>query len=263
MEHTINHVSLHVQAQGAGAPSLVFLHYWGGTHRTWKEVVAELGGSHHTVTYDGRGWGLSGPGSGYSMTELADEAQTLIEQLALAEYVLVGHSMGGKVAQLLASRRPVGLVGLVLVAPATPTPTHLPEEACQQQLHAYDSRETILQTISFLCAQTPDAPTVEQIVEDSLSGVSAAKLAWPTAGSQEDVSAELGWINVPTLLLAGEHDRLDSVEQHRREVLSRIAHARLQIIPGSGHLVPIDQPAALARAIAAFVGDLKVGVSAA
>ena len=138
--------------------------------------------------------------------------------------------MGGKVAQLLASRRPAGLVGLVLVAPATPTPTHFPEEALQQQLHAYDSRETVLQTIAFLCARRPDAPTVEQIVEDSLSGVPEAKLAWPTAGIREDISAEVGQIDVPTLL---------------------------QVIPGSGHLVPIDEPVALARALQAFVAELR------
>lgn len=203
-----------------------------------------------------RGWGQSEPGRGYSIAELADEAHALIEKLALATYVLVGHSMGGKVAQLLASRRPTGLAGMVLVAPATPTPTHLPEEALQQQLHAYESRETVLQTIAFLSARAPDAETIEQIVEDSLSGTPEAKLAWPTAAMGEDISAELPRIAVPTLLLAGEQDRLDSVEQHRREVLPRIANSRLQIIPGSGHLLPIDEPAALARAIDAFVAEL-------
>lgn len=256
MKQLVGNISLYVEERGAGGPSIVFLHYWGGTHRTWNKVVAELG-SHHTVTYDMRGWGQSEPGSGYSMVELANEAQSLIEQLALKKYVLVGHSMGGKVAQLLASRRPAGLVGLMLVAPATPTPTHFPEEALQQQLHAYDNREKVLQTVAFLSARTPDAKTVEQIVEDSLSGVPEAKLAWPTAAIREDISAEVPRIAVPTLLLAGEHDHLDSVEQHRREVLPRIANSRLQIIPGSGHLIPVDEPLALAHAIDAFVAELK------
>ena len=258
MKRLVKSIMLYSQEQGAGGSSIVFLHYWGGTHRTWHKVVAGLGGSRHTVTYDMRGWGQSEPASGYSMAELADEAQMLIEQLALKTYVLVGHSMGGKVAQLLASRRPVGLVGLVLVAPAAPTPAHFPEEALQKQLHAYDNRDTILQTIAFLCARTPDVETVEQIVADSLSGVPAAKRAWPTSAIREDISAEVTRIDVPTLLLAGEHDRLDSVDQHRREVLARIANARLQIIHGSGHLIPIDEPVALAQAIDAFIVQLKV-----
>jgi len=102
------------------------------------------------------------------MADLADEASSLIRTLGLTKYVLVGHSMGGKVAQLLASRNPVGLVGLILVAPATPTPTHFPEEALQQQLHAYDNRETVVQTMRFLSAKTSSPEMLEQIVEDSL-----------------------------------------------------------------------------------------------
>jgi 3-oxoadipate enol-lactonase len=258
MRQLVENISLYVEEKGAGDPSIVFLHYWGGTHRTWSKVVAELAGAHHTITYDMRGWGQSeSVESGYSIAELADEAALLIEQLALKKYVLIGHSMGGKVAQLVASRRPAGLVGLVLVAPATPTPTHFPEEALQQQIHAYDNRETVLQTIAFLSARTPDAETVEQIVEDSLSGAPAAKLAWPTSAIREDISAEVPHIAVPTLLLAGEQDRLDSIEQHRREIISKIANSRLQIVPSSGHLIPIDEPIALARAIDAFVAQLS------
>ena len=257
MKLLVDDVSLYVEERGVGAPAIVFLHYWGGTHRTWSKVVANLSGSHRTVTYDMRGWGQSGSGGGYSISELAGEARSLIDRLGLTEYLLVGHSMGGKVAQLLASRRPAWLIGLVLVAPATPTPTHFSEEALQQQLHAYDDRGTILETIAFLSARKPDAATVEQIVEDSLSGVPEAKQAWPRTAIREDISAEVPQIAVPTLVLAGEHDRLDSVEQHRREVLSRIADSRLQIIAGSGHLIPIDEPLALAHAIEAFAAELS------
>lgn len=257
MKRDIGEVSLYVEERGAGDPSLVFLHYWGGTHRTWREVTADLERTFHTVTYDMRGWGRSGAaGSGYSIAELANEAAALIEQLGLKTYVLVGHSMGGKVAQLLASRRPAGLVGLVLVAPASPAPTRFPEEAKQQQLHAYDSRETVLQTIAFLSARAPGAAMTEQIVEDSLSGVPEAKLAWPTAAILEDVSAEVSRIAVPTLVLAGEHDRLDSVEQHRREIIGRVPQAQLKIIGGSGHLIPVDEPRQLASAIGEFVAQL-------
>ena len=258
MWHVVGGTSLYVQESGAGDPSIVFLHYWGGTHRTWSRVVAELEDSYRTITYDMRGWGQSEPAeSGYSIVELANDAALLIEQLALTRYVLVGHSMGGKVAQLLASRHPAGLIGLVLVAPAPPAPAHFPEEALQRQLHAYDNRETVLQTIAFLSARTPDAGIVEQIVEDSLSGAPKAKLAWPTSAIREDISAEVRRIAVPTLILAGEHDRLDSLEQHRREVLARITNSKLQIIPGSGHLIPVDEPVALARAIEAFVTSFQ------
>lgn len=259
MKVLIGKVSLEVEERGAGEPSLVFLHYWGGTHRTWNKVAAELQSSYRIVTYDMRGWGQSGATeNGYSIAALADEATALIQHLGLKKYVLIGHSMGGKVAQLVASRNPAELVGLILVAPATPTPSHLPDEAKQQQVHAYDNRETVIQTIAFLTARTPDAETVEQIVQDSLSGTPEAKLAWPISAMLEDISPEVSKITVPTLVLAGEHDRLDSVEQHRREVIARISGARLEIISDSGHLLPIDEPVRTARAIDQFVRQLHI-----
>ena len=250
----IGGVSLYVEETGSRSPTLVFLHYWGGSHRTWDDVIERLGEPFRSVTYDLRGWGRSGAATdGYSISKLADEAASLIDHLRLEEYVLVGHSMGGKVAQLLASRRPPGLIGLVLVAPASPTPTRLPDEAAQQQLHAYDNRDTALQTIAFLTARMPEPATVEQIVEDSLSGVPEAKLAWPTQAILEDISPEVLKINAPTLVLAGEHDRMDSIEQHRREIIARVSDARLQVVQGSGHLSPIDEPSQLAKAITEFV----------
>jgi pimeloyl-ACP methyl ester carboxylesterase len=257
MKRNIGKLSLYVEERGAGEVSLVFLHYWGGTHRTWNKVVSQLENSFRAVTYDMRGWGKSDSAeSGYSIAELANDATSLIQQLGLQKYVLVGHSMGGKVAQLLASRHPVGLVGLILVAPAAPIPIHLPEQALQQQIHAYDNRDTVLQTIAFLSAHAPEPDIVEQIVEDSLSGVPDAKLAWPTSAILEDISSKISQIIVPTLVLAGDQDRLDSIEQHRREIIARIPNARLSIVVDSGHLIPIDQPVELARAIAEFVTKL-------
>jgi len=254
MKYTIGNLSLNVEENGVGEPALVFLHYWGGTHRTWNGVIDRLKDTYRCVAYDSRGWGKSdAPASGYSIADLADDASSLIQALGLTKYVLVGHSMGGKVAQLLASRNPIGLVGLILVAPATPTPTHFPEEALQQQLHAYDNRETVVQTIGFLSAKTPSPEILEQLVEDSLSGSPAATIAWPTSGIVEDISSEVYKISIPTLVLAGERDNLDSVEQHRREVLPRITGARLEIIARSGHLIPIDEAEQLAVAIRWFV----------
>ena len=61
MRQVVEKISLYVEEKGAGDPSIVFLHYWGGTHRTWNKVVAELAGSHRTITYDMRGWGQSEP----------------------------------------------------------------------------------------------------------------------------------------------------------------------------------------------------------
>jgi pimeloyl-ACP methyl ester carboxylesterase len=84
-----------------------------------------------------------------------------------------------------------------------------------------------------------------------------ATLAYPTASILEDISAEVSKINVPTLVLAGELDQLDSIEQHKREVVARIPNAQFEIIKGSGHLIPIDEPVELAERIAVFIGVMN------
>jgi pimeloyl-ACP methyl ester carboxylesterase len=161
--------------------------------------------------------------------------------------------MGGKISQLVASQRPAGLEKLILVAPATPTPQNIPDFAREAQLHAYDNRENALRTIEFLTARPTTEEVREQIFHDNFASAPQAKLAWPTVIAYEDISGEVGKIAVPTLVLAGDQDRQDPVEQHEREVLPRIRDAKLQMITDCGHLMPIDQPEKVADAIRTFV----------
>lgn len=254
MRVSIGSLTLNVTSTGSGDPALVFLHYWGGSARTWQQVIARLENSYRCIAYDQRGWGASdAPADGYELKDLADDASALIQTLGLRRYVLVGHSMGGKVAQLLASRRPMALEAMVLVAPASPFPQHIPEEARQAQIHAYDNRQTTLGAVEFLTARRPDSATVEQIIQDSLAGSPGAKYAWPASAAYEDISREVSQIAVPTLILVGDRDPQDPVEQQRREVQPLIANASLEVVQDCGHLAPIEQPLALAEAIAAFL----------
>ncbi len=259
MNYQVQGLSIHAEVHGTAEPALVFLHYWGGTSRTWRKVTAELEGQFKTVAYDARGWGKSDKTlAGYKLADLADEALSLVKALGIKQYVLVGHSMGGKVAQLAASRRPEGLLGLILVAPAQPTPRHNPDEMREQQLHAYDNRENVLKAIGSgrLTARPPSPEILEQIVEDSLSGSREATMAYPMESILEDISAEVANINVPTVLLAGELDQVDSIERHKTEVLAYLPNAEFKIIKGSGHLIPIDEPVQLAKEIASFATRL-------
>jgi pimeloyl-ACP methyl ester carboxylesterase len=75
MKRQIHGLSIHVEQQGSGEPTVVFLHYWGGTSRTWSRVAAELQGKFATVAYDARGWGQSDKKvAGYKLADFADEA---------------------------------------------------------------------------------------------------------------------------------------------------------------------------------------------
>jgi pimeloyl-ACP methyl ester carboxylesterase len=251
-------VALHVEQRGAGAPALVFLHYWGGSARTWGHVIDSLAPEFRTVAIDHRGWGQSGaPASGFSLADMADDAQAVIGALDLERYILVGHSMGGKVSQLIASRRPRGLTGVALIAPAPPGPLNLPLAVRQAMVHAYESRDSIIATVDQVLAPGGlDPEDLETVIADSLAGAAAAKQAWPLMTSQEDITAAIADIDVPTIVVSGEHDRVDPPGVLRRELLSRIPQAELHVLAKVGHLSPLEAPDDIADLLRGFALSL-------
>ncbi|MFL9875274.1 alpha/beta fold hydrolase [Paraburkholderia megapolitana] len=259
MDIETNGTRIHLTQQGSRAVALVLLHYYGGSSRTWDAVAGELSDRYRIVATDHRGWGDSGaPADGYRIADLAADAEGVIETLGLRRYVLVGHSMGGKVAQLIASRRPGGLEGLVLVAPSPPSPMLLSEEQRATLASAYGSRESIEFVIDHvLTARKLDAAYREQIVEDSLKGAPQAKAAWPNVAMREDITAAVASIDVPTIVVSGELDQVDRIATLETELLPRIPQAVMHIVPGAGHLLPLEAPAELARIIGRFVAALE------
>jgi pimeloyl-ACP methyl ester carboxylesterase len=262
MKVASNGVSIHVEEQGKGALALVFLHYWGGSSRTWKHVTGKLAPRFHTLALDHRGWGQSdAPATGYALASLAADAEGVIGVLGLRRYVLVGHSMGGKVAQLMASRRPAGLAGLVLVAPSPPQPMAMPAEAREMMAASYASRKTVEAAIdNVLTAKPLSAADREQVITDSLRGAAPAKIAWPRATSLEDITAEVGAINVPTIVIAGELDRIDSPALLQTELLSRVPHAVMHVLPDTGHLSMLESADELTLRIERFCASLAATV---
>ncbi|MGN8000480.1 alpha/beta fold hydrolase [Sphingomonas sp.] len=259
MKVASNGIHINVEVQGDGEPALVFLHYWGGSARTWRHVAAKLAPAYRIVATDHRGWGDSdAPQSRYALADLAADALGVIDALGLKRYVLIGHSMGGKVAQWIAAQRPDALIGLVLVAPAPPTPIVLPDLAREMMASAYDSRSSVEATIDQVLAGSPLSPVDRaQVIADSLRGAPQAKKAWPGATSLEDITALVHRIDVPTLVISGALDRIDTPATLEAELLPRIPHATLHILPNAGHLSPLEAPAALATLIAGFVDHLR------
>jgi pimeloyl-ACP methyl ester carboxylesterase len=246
--------TLHVQQAGIGSPALVFLHYWGGSTRTWHPVIARLAATARCVAIDHRGWGTSSaPRAGYATSDLADDATAVITDLGLDTYLLVGHSMGGKVAQLIATRRPAGLRGVVLVAPAPAKPPLIPDAVRTQMMTAYDSRDSVVVVLDSVLRHAPLGDEFrEQVIADSLAGATAAKYEWPAHTISEDVSGDLDRIEVPVLVVVGEQDRVEPVAIMRSHVVANIAGATLDIVPETGHLMPLERPAELSTRIAAF-----------
>ncbi len=265
MKLTINKLDISFKDQGQeqsqAHPTLVFLHYWGGSSRTWNAVIDALPARFRTVAPDLRGWGDSEAAqdlSAYALSDFSSDILGLIKALALESYILVGHSMGGKIAQLIASQRPEGLAGLVLVAPSPPTPLEMPDEARSVMRSAYANAESVGMALDHMLTGKPLSPEHrQQAIEDSLRGAPEAVAAWPNSTSYEDISAEVGKINVPTLVIAGELDKVDPVAVLQTQVLPRIPQSSLHILPATGHLSPFESPTEIADVITAFADGLS------
>jgi len=255
-------MTLDFETSGSGATALLYLHYWGGSARTWRPVIDALPDDCTHVAVDLRGWGDSpGPDAGYDLADMADDVRGVIDTLALERYVLVGHSMGGKLAQYLAADRPAGLVGLVLVAPSPPLPLPLDTPQRDAMTHAYDDAASIGATLDHVLAAGPLPPALRsQVVEDSLRGAPAAKQAWPHGAMAEDITERARRIDVPVTVVSGELDRVDPPAALLTHLLPFVPHAVLETVPGRGHLLPLEAPQAVAHAIRRFIDDLPSGL---
>ncbi|MCX4816280.1 alpha/beta hydrolase [Streptomyces sp. NBC_01239] len=239
--------------RGAG-PTLVFLHYWGGSARTWDLVVDHLP-DRDVLTVDFRGWsrssGLPGP---YTLGQFADDTLAVIADAGVTDHVLVGHSMGGKVAQLVAATRPAGLRGIVLVGsgPAKP-PAQITPEYQEALSHAYDSDESVAGARDHILTATRLPASIKaRVTIDSRAGADAARTEWPLHGISEDITKLTSTVSVPALVIAGENDQVEPADVLRANLLPHLSQAEFTVIPSTGHLIPLEAPADLADAITAF-----------
>ena len=250
MRIEVNDTNFQVLEQGTGEPALVFLHYFGGSSRTWSEVIAGLSSTHRCIAPDLRGFGDSdATASGYSVGENADDVAALIQAVHIERYALIGHSMGGKIALALAARRPIGLQSLVLIAPSPPSPEPMAEQDRARLQSAFGQREGAEETLREITAHPLPPALFERALEDNLKSSLPAWQAWLEAGRREDITAQMPRINVPVCVVAGAQDNAMTPDVLRREVVERLAHAQLHIVPEAAHLLPLEAPATITRLI--------------
>ncbi|KAH7216945.1 Alpha/Beta hydrolase protein [Fusarium redolens] len=246
------------RVQSQNYPTIIFLHFWGGSSKTWSPVNDLIAPIFPTIRIDCRGWGNStGPAdeTEYSILKLTQDVEHVIKKLALQNYVIVGHSMGAKVAQAIAGRRLVdGLTGLVLLCPAPPTPLVLSQEMRDQQICAYDNAQNAEFVVrNVLTAKALPNETVHGIVEDMLKGNASAKAAWPRYAMNEDILELARSISVPTVIIAGDKDQVEPVARVKTEVSGNIPGARLIVLEEVGHLALLEVPEKVAEVIAGLV----------
>lgn len=200
--------SLSFVESGSGNTALVFLHYFGGSSHTWFHVIKELKNEFRCIAIDLCGFGHSPePPKNFSINDNAKSVADLITTFHLKKFVLIGHSMGGKIALLLASLKPYGLKKLVLIAPSPPTPELMTDKEQEQLLNAYNNRSALTENINSITKQPLTDVDINKLVNDNLRASKISWRSWIKHGSQEDISGEVQGINVPVLVISGQYDK--------------------------------------------------------
>ena len=245
--HRVNGVELNVLDTGTGGPALVFLHYWGGSVRSWEPVINDLAKDHRCIAIDFRGWGKSSrDAKDYDLDTLANDVVAIIHELGPQKFIIIGHSMGGKVAQLVASQHPDDLRKLILMAPAPPEPLDVPADQRQAMVAAYQTREGVAGIIAKLPLSQAHR---EQIVEDAVSGAPAAKRAWPEQGMTLNIREQASRINVPIIIIVGSADVVETEAALREEFGKFLPSTTFTVLPGVSHMAPLEATSQVVDAI--------------
>jgi pimeloyl-ACP methyl ester carboxylesterase len=165
--------------------------------------------------------------------------------------------MGGKVAQIVAAKRPASLLGLVLVAPAPPTPMPVLEAQRGEMLVSYRSREGVEQALMMLAGSPLSESSRERVIEDTLRGAPGAKREWTERGMIEDVSTGLEAVIVPTIVVVGDRDRVEHESALRQAFGRLLPHVTFRVLAGVGHLSPLERPGELAAACLDLLATLS------
>lgn len=111
---------LHQKNYGGSGPPIVLVHGLGGSFANWDVIGPKLAAQGHVTAIDLPGFGLSPPANDWELTTHQAAIEAYIEEVAGAPAVIVGNSMGGLLAEMVAANRPDLVQALVLIAPATP-----------------------------------------------------------------------------------------------------------------------------------------------
>ena len=231
---------------GHGELTLVLMHSFGSSGREWDACGRILSADHRCLALDLPGHGRAAAVEGYSVDAMRRAVLRTLEQHGVRRYVLVGHSMSGKVATALAAERPEGLAGLVMVSPSPPSPEPI-KDADRQRMLAMDRRRADAESfLDNVTASPLEGATRDAAIDDFLACSPAAWRAWLEHGSNEDWAARVGRIDCPALVLVGDRDPAMPKDVHERLTLPHLADAQLQVLPGCGHLPPREMPGQLA-----------------
>ena len=229
---------------------LVFIHGAGAQHAIWGYQLNNLKRAYR-VALDLPGHGQStGPGR-ITIEGYAEAVVAFLDALHLRNVVVVGHSMGGAIAQTLALTAPERMRGLVLIG----TGARLRVLSSLLEGLRTDFLLTSRHLVSLAYAPSTPASLIRRGLTQWAQNRPQAVVRDFLACHRFDVTDRLREIRCPTLVLCGDEDML-TPPKLSRYLGEHIPHAEVHIIPAAGHMVMIEQPEETTRAIQSFVDRL-------
>lgn len=164
--------------------------------------------------------------------------------------------MGGKVAQIIATRHVAAIAGLVLVAPAPPHAMPIPAEQRAGMLASYQSREGVEQALQVLASRPLNSAEREAVVADTLAGAPDAKREWTERGMIAEVVGPLDKFSGPIRIVVGENDQVERPAIVRAIFGDVFPAAEVTMAAEAGHLLPIEAPSVIARACRSLLSSM-------
>jgi pimeloyl-ACP methyl ester carboxylesterase len=260
----VGNVNLSYYVDGSGPPVLLIMGL-GGRGTDWNPAfIAAMAPRFEMIRFDNRGTGRSDrPDETYSLDVMADEAVGILDVLGRTRAHVVGVSMGGMIAQLVALRHPARVDRLVLIAThAGGATVTMPTPAAMATLMGDPTRPPA--DIVRDAMTTITAPGFAARHPEAIDAIVANAVAQPTppasfarqmqAIMESDRTTRLRDIRTPTLVVHGSDDPL--VPYPNGELLAReIPGARLVTLPGCGHMPMWECPTELVRALSSFFAE--------
>lgn len=260
-------------------PAMVLLHGLGDEADTWRHIIEPLAENWYVIAPDLPGFGRSAkPDVHYTLSFLNGAILGLLQALNIQSPVLAGSSLGGMLAHSIALQQPEQVRGLVLVdgallARVQPLSVHLllflaPGLGEWLYTRLRKNPQAAYETLRPYYANLDELPQADRdfLYQHVIQRVGSDEqrrayfstlrgLATSTGKLQHDLPTKLAALqNLPTLILWGEQDQINPVENGR--LLAQIQPgARLKLFPNSGHLPHQERPA---EALEAILGDERL-----
>lgn len=254
-----NGIDIHYLRTGGDKPPVVLLHGLMTNGACWTPLALTLEGKYDVIMPDARGHGKSSaPQQGYSYENLALDVEHLINALQLVSPVLLGHSMGGMTAAVVANQNPRLLQGLVLADPTFLTP--------QQQNEVYES-DIVDQHCQILQRSKEDFLAKSRVRHNHRSNEFIELLGQARFQTSmfafdilkppnPDYTQLIKTLDVPTLLIVGDVGSVVTLEM-AIELARLNQYLKTVKIEKAGHGVPYDQPEQFSDVVQSFLSSVN------